>query len=301
MASRRTLLSRLRSLFGRRTWVPPGHPYSPIPAPRDLTAALWAASPPELPGLDLGVAHQLEVLRALEALQSDQAYRGPAPAGGWRYRGDNDMFGPGSASTLHLMLRHLRPRRVVEVGSGFSSAVMLDTDEHWLGSATEFTFIDPDPRRLELLLKPGDRSRARVLPERVQDVASERFNALEAGDLLFVDSSHVLKTGGDVGDLLFRVLPALRPGVVVHFHDVLYPFEYPRPWVQEGRAWNEAYALRAFLLFNREFAIVFWASYLYQHHREALSRVESICGNGSSLWIERCGRNPLPAPARPGV
>jgi predicted O-methyltransferase YrrM len=279
--------SRIRALVGGGTWVSPGHYYSPIPSPGDLTPALWSPSPPGLPGLDLRVDRQLEVLRALDLLQADQGYRGPAPHGEWRYRSDNDMFGPGSASMLHLMLRHLRPRRVIEVGSGFSSAVMLDTDEHWLGGKTDFTFIDPDPRRLHSLLKPVDRTRVRILAQRVQEVGPEAFAALEANDVVFVDSSHVLKTGGDVCHILFRILPALRSGVVVHVHDVLYPFEYPRPWVEEGRAWNEAYALRAFLLYNASFGILIWASYLYQHQRTELSRVESICANGSSLWIER--------------
>lgn len=278
---------RLRALRGPGTWVSPGHYSSPIPSPGDVSPALWAPSPPTLPGLDLQAERQLEVLRALEALQAEQAYRGSAPAGGWRYRSDNEWFGPASASMLHLMLRHLKPRRVVEIGSGFSSAVMLDSDEHWLGGTTEFTFIDPEPQRLYSILKSADRARVRILAQRVQEVGPDAFAALEANDVLFVDSSHVLKTGGDVCDILFRILPALEPGVVVHLHDVLYPFEYPRAWVEGGRAWNEAYALRAFLLYNTSFTILIWASYLYQHQRAALERVESICANGSSLWIVR--------------
>lgn len=147
---------------------------------------------------------------------------------------------------LHTMLRHLRPARVIEVGSGWSSACMLDTDDLFLDGATEITFIDPEPERLESLLR-GDELEPRVTIHRcrVQDVDPGLFGALEAGDVLFIDSSHVVKAGSDVIQLALDVVPTLPAGTFVHIHDIPWPFEYPKLWAEQRRWWSEAYLVRA--------------------------------------------------------
>ena len=141
------------------------------------------------------------------------------------------------------------------------------------------------------LLKPGDAERVTILRERVQDVGLEPFLALDRDDILFIDSSHTVKVGSDVNHLLGDVLPRLRPGVYVHVHDIFYPFEYPESWVVGGRAWNEAYALRAFLAFNDTFEIVLFTSFLETFHKDTLERDMplSVLNHGGSIWLRRVG------------
>ena len=187
------------------------------------------------------------------------------------------------------MLRHFRPRRVIEVGSGFSSALMLDTNDLFFSSGISFTFIEPHAQRLTSLMRPEDNVRQRVVTSMVQDVPETLFDSLEANDILFVDSSHVVKVGSDVVHLLTHVLPRLNKGVLVHFHDVFWPFEYPEEWFADGRAWNENYVLKAFLQFNDSFEILLFSSYLATHHRRDLeTHIPLALRNpGGSLWIRR--------------
>lgn len=272
---------------------PPGHFYSPVPDFADVqrrSAELFGARPRTIAGVDLREEAQLALVPVFARLQRDQPFaEGPGPL---RYRLDNTAFGHGDALTLHSMMRHHRPRRIVEVGCGWSSGVMLDTDELFLGGRTELTFVEPYPETLRLVARPEDLRRARFLPVPVQAAPRELFRELEAGDILFIDSTHVSKIGSDVNALFFEILPSLRPGVLVHVHDIAYPFEYPEEWVLgEGRAWNEAYLLRAFLQFNPSFEIVFWGSFLATFHRERLAGELPIWSRnpGGSIWLRRVG------------
>jgi len=156
-----------------------------------------------------------------------------------------------------------------------------------LNNSVECTFIDPNPQRLKAVLAPS--TPATILEKRVQDVPLDLFERLEAGDILFIDSAHVAKTGSDVNHIFFRILPILKPGVRVHLHDVVYPFEYPEEWVFDGKAWNEAYMLRAFLQYNSSFELELFPSYLIQFHREYFQREMPLClqNTGGSIWIRR--------------
>ena len=166
---------------------------------------------------------------------------------------------------------------------------MLDTSERFLGNALDLTFIDPEPQRLYSLMRPEDRSRTTVIDRRVQDVSPAIFQTLCAGDMLFIDGSHVAKIGSDVNYLLAEVLPVLAVGVYVHFHDVPYPFEYFREWIDAGIAWNEAYMIRAFLMFNRAYQIEFFITFLEQFYRPWFEQHMPLClhNTGGSLWIKR--------------
>ena len=144
------------------------------------------------------------------------------------------------AIILYALLRRLRPKRIIEVGSGFSSALMLDSNDRFLDGSICSTFIEPYPERLRSLLTEHDKGRIELLQTAVQSVPRDVFAPPVTNDILFIDSSHVTKIGSDVNYLLFEILPRLKPGVVVHVHDVMWPFEYPKEWLMEGRAWNEA-------------------------------------------------------------
>src|SRR6185295_14291779 len=119
--------------------------------------------------------------------------------------------------------------------------------------------IEPYPDLVKRLLRPDDFDRVQFIRSLVQDVPLKIFDVLEANDILFIDSSHVCKVGSDVYHELFRILPRLRPGVIIHFHDIFWPFEYPEDWLREGRAWNELYLMRAFLQHNEAYEILLFA------------------------------------------
>ena len=167
---------------------------------------------------------------------------------------------------------------------------MLDTRER-LPAPLELTFIEPYPARLRSLLRPADADTTRVLEQRVQDVPVDVFQCLRAGDILFIDSSHVSRVGSDVNYLFFEILPVLEPGVIVHVHDVLWPFEYPRTWVLEGRAWNEAYLLRAFLQYNSTFEVMLFNAWIGQAARDLAAELmpEFLVNPGGSFWMRKRG------------
>ncbi len=294
----------MRQAFGTHVgspvlaFAPPGHYYSPIPSTKDVerwAAAKWLQPPEALVGVDLNVAGQLAMLDLLGPLAEGLTFADD-PGGATRYWWDNDGFSPGDATVLAGMLMHYQPRRVVEVGAGYSTAVMLDVSERYLAEPPAIACIDPEPGRLRSVLR-GDEARLTIHETLVQDLPIELFTTLDANDILFIDSSHVLKLGSDVSLLFLEVLPRLRPGVVVHIHDIATSFEYPLEWYEEGRAWNEAPALRAFLAFNQAYEILYFCDYMNRFQTEAVARRMPLAlrppkgapdGNTSvSFWMRR--------------
>lgn len=268
----RVIEEQQRELQRWRTWQRPGHFYSPIPSldeVRKYDTSLFQSPERKLPGIDLNEDRQLQLLSEFRRFHDDTPFPDNATTG-FRYHFRNSYFSYADAIALYSMLRLVRPRRIVEVGSGFSSALMLDTNDRYLDRRMRLTFIDPYPERLESLLSSEDAKLASIVRLPVQDVPLSLFEELEHGDVLFVDSSHVSKTGSDVNFLVFEVLPRIKSGVYVHFHDVFYPFEYPRNWVHEGVAWNEAYLLHAFLAYNSAYQIQFFVSYLLRCMRHVV-------------------------------
>jgi len=213
-------------------WFPPGHFYSPIPSlddVRDHDEAVFDADSPNVPGIDLNEAGQLVLLRQLASYYPAQPFaRDRQP--GLRFHLHNPAFTYCDAIVYYGMLRHARPQRVIEVGSGYSSCLLLDVNERAFQNAIACTFIEPYPRLLHSLIGDEDRARITVVATNVQDVGPGVFEDLAANDILFIDSSHVSKTHSDVNYLFFEVLPRLQSGVYVHVHDVFFPFEYPREW-----------------------------------------------------------------------
>lgn len=272
-------------------FVPPGHFYSPIVSTAEVARdqqRIFGDAERAPAGIAMNEAAQLELLAAFEGIYPSIDFPRQGD-GAHRYYYENPAYSYSDAITLHCMMRHFRPRRIIEVGSGYSSCMMLDTRERHLGGAVDITFIEPYPELLLSLVGPQERGSLAVIPQRVQDVPLDTFGQLQAGDFLFIDSTHVSKTGSDVNYLFFEVLPALNPGVHVHVHDIFYPFEYPRDWVMGGRSWNEAYVLRAFLQFNAAFSITFMNTFLQQRHRERFAARMPLClqNTGGSIWLRR--------------
>jgi predicted O-methyltransferase YrrM len=272
-------------------YVPPGHFYSPIPNldyVRANEAAIFGSTPEVIPGVDLAESAQLQLLEEFKRYYAELPFT-PHKTPPLRYFFENPAYSYSDAITLYCMIRHAQPKRIVEIGSGYSSCAMLDTNELFFSGGIKTTFIEPYPELLLSLIRPSDQETIALIPSKLQDVGAEVFQSLEANDILFVDSTHVCRIHSDVNRILFEILPSLKSGVYVHFHDIFYPFEYPKEWVYEGRAWNEAYALRAFLQFNSAFRIVFFNTYLEHFHRPFFEKHMPLClkNLGGSLWIQR--------------
>ena len=280
-------------------WEPPGHFYSPIPSVEEVrrgASRIFDDSSRTVAGIELNEPAQLSLFEELSRFYADQPFAAQAQPG-LRFHFDNPAYSYFDAIVFHALLRHLRPRRVIEVGSGYSSCVLLDTSERFLDDAVHCTFVEPYPDLLLSLLKPGDRERIRLLPSNLQDVDPATFEELADGDVLFIDSSHVAKTGSDVNYLFFEILPRLRNGVYVHIHDIFHPFEYPKEWVYQGRAWNEAYVLRAFLQYNPAFSVLLFNSFLERFHRDRIAALMPLClqyssasmlpTSAQSIWLRK--------------
>lgn len=279
-----------RELERYRTWVPPGHVLSPIPSLDQvkLREAEIYSVPRQMPGLDLNEAGQLRLFEELLEFYPDQPFPSTRTEGR-RYWFENPAYSYSDAILLYCMMRRLRPRRMIEVGAGYSSAAILDTSELCFENAIACTFIEPEPSLFQSLLKEGDAERITLLKMNLQEVPSDLFTELQANDILFIDSSHVSRIDSDVNHIFFRILPALNSGVYIHFHDIFYPFEYPLDWVYEGRAWNEAYLLRAFLQYNSQFQIQFFNTFIDWFHKEKYFRDMPLVqkNTGGSIWIKK--------------
>ena len=272
-----------------------GHYYSPVPSLREIDAdasRIFDQSLRPLPGIELNADAQLVLLEQFGGYYTEHPFP-ETPRPDCRYFFDNYWYDRSDALFLYSFIRHFRPSRIVEIGSGFSSAVMLDTNERFMDRRMRLTFVEPESGRLRKLLKADDQQAVTIVERRIQQIDPSIIEQLDPNDILFVDSSHVSKAGSDVNHILFELLPRLKPGVLVHFHDVRFPFEYPKEWFELGVSWNEAYILRAFLQFNKEFPIVFWNDYMVKFHADAVRRRMPMCverlsfGVNGSLWLRR--------------
>jgi predicted O-methyltransferase YrrM len=273
---------------------PLGHHYSPVPDTRELArepvrSRVWPPEPHPTPGIDWRDDFQRALCADVFAPQTAPEFPSSASAGRHEYFFDNAMFAAMDASILQALLRHLKPAQMIEVGAGFSSLVSAQVNRDFLGGAMRLTCIDPNPR--DFLLEGVD-GISELRPDPVQQTPLELFGTLSRGDVLFIDTSHTVKTGGDVPWIYHQILPRLQEGVYVHIHDVFLPGDYPEEWViEKGWGWNELYLVQSFLTFNSAFEIVFGAQWMIQHHWDELVRAFPMLSErprpGSSLWIRR--------------
>ncbi|SCX91491.1 Methyltransferase domain-containing protein [Lachnospiraceae bacterium XPB1003] len=199
---------------------------------------------------------------------------------GQRYYTANGVFPEVDALTLYGMIKHIKPKKIIEIGSGLSSAVMLDINEYCVERKIDLVFIEPFPDRLKSILKENDR--ITLYEKRLQDVDQSVFDSLEPGDILFIDSTHVSKYGSDVNELVFNIIPNLPRGVYIHIHDIYKDFEYPVEWLRRGWIWNEDYIVRAFLMNNNDYEIEFMSDIWNDKFAS-----EGITESGGCLWIKK--------------
>lgn len=224
----------------------------------------------ELPGLEWNIAEQLELLDLLryERELADLSAPGTDP---FAFRLGNNAFGSGDAEYLYQLIRLKKPRRIYEIGSGQSTLIARKA----IGKNREETGVSCK----HLCIEPFEASwleaaGVATLRKRVEDVDRSLFAELEAGDLLFIDSSHIIRPQGDVLTEYLAILPILRPGVIVHVHDIFSPRDYPEQWVLKRQLlWNEQYLLEAFLTQNPHWKILGALNLLHHRHFEQLKRV----------------------------
>lgn len=237
----------------------------------------------EILNIDFNVEGQLKLIQKMKDLELPN-WEAEEGKNNSRYYYHNSWFGRGSADALGFMIQIIKPRNIIEVGSGFSTAVMLDVNECFMNNEIKITSIEPRADRLKRLLRPSDN--LEIYERDLQEISTKFFDKLEENDILFIDSSHVSKIGSDVNYLLFEVLPRLNKGIYIHFHDMFYPFIYPASWIYEGRAYNELYMLRAFLMDNRNYSIELFGDMLEKKYKQKVPKQLNGCGCGS-LWIKK--------------
>ena len=275
-------------------FAPPGHFYSPIVDVNAVAAEKdrhWPAKPINagIDWNDAGHRHLLtEVFPRFLPLYDYPELLPDGPELADFYT-RNSQFSWLDARALFVLLRHWRPRRIIAVGSGYSSLLMANVNRRWFESRIHVTCIEPYPRAF---LKNRIDGITRLIEDKGQNVALDEFASLAAGDILFIDSSHVAKTGSDVNHLYFNVLPALAPGVHIHIHDIFLPHEYPQPWViDENRSWNEQYLLRALLMYSNGFRVEFGCSYAFHAFPDlviqAIAHPKGHGYGGGSLWLTK--------------
>jgi hypothetical protein len=267
----------------------PGGYHSPIPAMADIKKHDFNSDlPSEIPAVDLNTDEQMNLLNSFEKYYAELPFP-DEKTDALRYCYINDFYSYSDAIFLYCMIRHLKLQKIIEVGSGFSSSVTLDTNEKFMQNAIDCTFIEPYPARLKSLLKNDDKTKVTIHEKKLQEIPLEIFSELHGNDILFIDSTHVSKFNSDVNYVIHTILPKLAKGVHIHFHDIFYPFEYPEEWLLGGRAWNEQYILRAFLEYNTKFQIVLFNTYLETIFRENLEKRFPLLfkNTGGSIWIKK--------------
>jgi len=268
-AVRRANLKRLR--LCRETLIKIGvipvrnHYYEPFFDPRALHSLEAERS---LPGIELNEDEQLAVLSQLtfstELLDLPKENRSPG-----EFNVNNYSFGSGDFELWYNMIRLRKPRRIIEVGSGMSTLIASMAIKRNMAEDSSYScqLTCVEPYEQPWLESTG----AEVLRKRVEELDSQVFSSLERNDVLFIDSSHVIRPQGDVLFQYLRILPSLQNGVIVHVHDIFTPRDYPSEWLRkELRLWNEQYLLEAFLSCNKMWKIVAAANYLRHRHYDAL-------------------------------
>ena len=274
----------------------PGHYSSTIPSKIEIhkkQQKIFENGPMVINGVDLNEQQQIELLLSFSKRLGEFDFP-ENPVSSKRYYFNNPMYKFNDAFILYNFLHEFSPGQIIEIGSGFSSALTLDTlDLQNKKQTTKLVFIEPNPEKLYSLISKEDNFNNTIIEKNIQDVSLDIFDKLGRNDILFVDTSHVLKVDSDLSTIMFSILPRLKEGVIIHFHDIFWPFEYPRPVFNAGRNWNEAYILRTFLQYNDNFEIIFFSSYLECCHRNLI--LEKMPGylksTGSSLWLRRKSAN----------
>jgi hypothetical protein len=264
--------------------VPAGHYYSPIPSNEDINFSMALSQVTRIGEIDLNRISQINLRNLLLDKYNLTIYSLINDATNFELK--NTWFSGSDAITSSLLLQHLKPKRILEIGSGYSTALISDLNLKFFSNLIEFTTVDPNAERVKLL-----NLNVNLISRKVQNLGIEHFSRLQTGDILFIDSSHVIKAGSDLAYLFFEVFPILNVGVKIHFHDIFYPFEYPENWLKSGVAFNEIYGLRLFLQNSINYQIYYWNDFLEKTDRDWFEKNMPLCLESrfptGGIWIEK--------------
>jgi Methyltransferase domain len=274
------------------------HFYSPVPDIQDLEQRGVWDSRSTLSGIDFGAERQLTLLAELgQAFGGECRWPENATSNPRQFFTHNGCFSFGCAAALHCMIRRFQPKQVVEIGSGYSSRVISAALQMNVQNRSvpkpAYSIVDPYPGEV---VTGGLPMLDRLVRKRVEIMDLGLFEELGENDILFVDSSHTVRTGSDVNFLILEVLPRLAPGVIIHFHDIPLPYEYQKVYFTNPTFrvfWTEAYLLQSFLTFNDRFEILLGMAFLMQEHQQAFCGAfphfdpQRNWANSESFWIRR--------------
>ena len=274
-----------------KTHYPPGHYANPFPSLDEVqrySDNLFDNSKESIPGVNLNLENQISLLNILSTKYNEIPYNSNKNTQ-LRYSFNNPMFCESDGIFLWLIINHFKPRKIIEIGSGYSSALMLDINDNLMEGTIDLTFIDPYTEKLKKNLRIDDNSKATIIEKPIQDVDIKEFKKLKEDDILFLDTSHISKTGCDLNYDLFEILPSLNKGVIIHIHDIFFSFEYPKEWVLQQKAYNEVYLIRSFLMYNDSFEIIIFPNYLMNKKEQWFKENMPIClkNTGGSIWLRK--------------
>jgi hypothetical protein len=257
--------------------------YSPIPDLPSVPAEVWEQRS-DLAGIEWDLDRQLALVEEVAPFIDEFGAPGET-AEPHRYYRANPSYGAGDADLLYAFTRHFRPPRIVELGSGFTTLVLAQAVRE--NGSGELWVFDPFPG----VASPETPGVTELRPLLAQDVPLETFSDLKSGDFLIVDTTHTVKVGGDVNRIVLDVLPRLAPGVIVHFHDIFLPYEYPREWLERfGLFWQEQYLLQAFIALNPDYEVLCGLHALVRERPERMQELIPALREGGSpaaFWLRR--------------
>lgn len=268
----------------------PNHYYSPIPDTKSLEDNLWL-TPSKLNGIKIDEKAMHNLLYEFSKFKKEYEMFSREKSNENFYI-NNTYFESVDSEIYYCMIRKFKPKRIIEVGAGFSTfissnAILKNKEEFNIDG--KLTAIEPYPREELINGFPG---LSKLIKSKVQSVNFSVFGKLEKNDILFIDSSHVAKMGGDVLYLMREIIPKMKKGVIIHIHDIFIPFEYPKEWIFKWqRFWNEQYLLESFLMFNTNFEIMWASNYMHMYYpkklKHAFNSYENYARWPSSFWMRR--------------
>ncbi|MBT8234428.1 MAG: class I SAM-dependent methyltransferase [Bacteroidia bacterium] len=294
-------IKRLTHFFGWKTsYFPKGHFHSVVPSKEQQSSSLKF----DYADINMDFDAQFLTLQKIAKHYSKIPFKKEKQEG-LQYYFQNKFFSFSDGVILWCLISEYKPKLIIEIGSGFSTACMLDTIKaNQLSS--KLISIDPSQHRSEKLIPTIENSFYEQINKRVSDLDMLIFNSLKENDILFIDTSHTSKKGSEIHYLLFKVFPILESGVIIHFHDVFRHFEYPQPWTDEGIYWNEQYLLRAFLQNNDDYEVLVFSDELEHRYESWYKGNMPLCLNphekytigskrgewiseirGQSLWLRK--------------